>query len=307
MKKISSFVLATLLSATMIAQNNLAISVYVEDMVEPVPAAAKTQLTNKLNLLLTKNGVASLDYMGQFFITAFAVPQTKDVIPGPPTKYVETMDLTFYIADYTNKLVYASTSITAKGVGETEAKAYMDVFKHVNLNSEVLQKFVETGREKIIAYYDAEAPRLIQEARHKASMKEYEAALFLCSSIPAQCKYYEESLQAGKEIYQMYIDNQCLKNLQEARMAWAAQQNAEGATLAGQYLVNILPDAACYGEAMQLYSDIRQKVLDDWKFEMKQYQDGVDLEKQRIEAIKQVGVAYGNHQQPTSTNIGFLR
>ena len=40
---------------------------------------------------------------------------------------------------------------------------------------------------------------------------------------------------------------------------------------------------------------------------MKKWQDGVDLESQRINAFREVGVAYGQGQQPTTTNIGWLR
>jgi hypothetical protein len=40
---------------------------------------------------------------------------------------------------------------------------------------------------------------------------------------------------------------------------------------------------------------------------MKKYQDGVDLESQRIDAMRQVGVAYGNHQPSQTTTIEFLR
>ena len=58
---------------------------------------------------------------------------------------------------------------------------------------------------------------------------------------------------------------------------------------------------------MELYSEIKGKVLDDWKFEMKKYQDGIDLEKQRIEAARQIGVAYGTHQPAQTTSIEFLR
>ena len=58
---------------------------------------------------------------------------------------------------------------------------------------------------------------------------------------------------------------------------------------------------------MALYKEIKGKVLDDWKFEMKKYQDGVDLEKQRIEAARAVGVAYGTHQPNKEVNIDFIR
>ena len=105
----------------------------------------------------------------------------------------------------------------------------------------------------------------------------------------------------------MQLDNECNIYLAAARQAWAAEQNAKGAAAAGEYLMNILPDAGCYDEAMELYREIKGKVLDDWKFEMKKYQDGVDLEKQRIDAMRQVGVAYGNHQPAQTTSIEFLR
>ena len=59
---------------------------------------------------------------------------------------------------------------------------------------------------------------------------------------------------------------------------------------------------------MALYKEIKGKVLDDWKFEMKVYQDGVDTERERIHAIRDVGVAFGKGQQPTTTNLmNFIR
>ena len=114
-------------------------------------------------------------------------------------------------------------------------------------------------------------------------------------------------MAATLDIYQQYIDNECNLNLAAARQAWAAQQNAEGAAAAGQYLALITPDAGCYDEAMALYNEIKAKVLEDWQFEMKQYQDGVDIQKLQIEAARQIGIAYGNNQPNQTTNIEFLR
>ena len=85
-----------------------------------------------------------------------------------------------------------------------------------------------------------------------------------------------------------------------------AEQNSQGARKAGEYLAQILPDAACYGEAMELYKEIKSKVLDDWKFEMKIYQDGVDIEKERIKAMRDIGVAWGEHQPKQTYQLDFL-
>lgn len=309
MKRIYMMALAAVLLMPVMAEPkgaSVALSVVVEDMVEPFPATAKAQMQSKLTKLLTQNGVASLDYMGQFFITAMAVPQQKEVLAGPPVQIAEVMDVVFYIADYQNKTVFATTSVSTKGVGSNETKSYMDGLKRLNLNSPALKAFVEKGRAKIVDYYNSRAEAMFAEAQSLANRKEYERAIWLVTLIPSECEKYKQSLALADTFYQGYIDRLCQENLAAAKAVWAASQNAEGAALAGEYLANILPDAGCYAEAEKLYREIKGKVLDDWHFEMKKYQDAVDLEADRINAIREVGVAYGKGQQPTTTNIGFL-
>lgn len=309
MKKIFSIVLAALMSATMFAADTefLPITAYAMPDQEPFPDGAKAYLENKLNQMLTKNGIAGLDYTGQFILTAFTTPLDKDIIPGPPAKISEKMEMNLYIADVYNKMVFSTTSVTLRGLGETETKCYLNALSRMPLQSPQLAQFIADGKAKIIAYYDHEGEALIKKAQFLAQTKQYEEAIYWVLLIPQQSKHYDAALAAGKAIYQMYIDNQCNINLAAARQAWAAEQNANGAVAAGEYLAKILPDAGCYAEAMELYKEIKGKVLDDWKFEMKMYQDNIDLEKQRIDAMRQVGVAFGNHQPQKEINIEFLR
>ena len=289
-------------------ESTLALSVLVEEPVEPAPLASKQMLEQKLNNLLTQNGIASMDYLGQFFITARALPTSKDILAGPPTKISETMEVAFYIADYYNQLVFATTSATVKGIGETESKCYMNALKQIKLNTPEMKAFVAEGKKKIIEYYNTQADKMIEKARALAKMKEYEQAMWIVSTIPSECDKYNEALKTGMDIYQQYTDHMCNVNLAEARAVWASEQNALGAAAAGEYLSKIYPDAKCYGEAMDLYKEIKGKVLDDWKFEMKVYQDGVDLESQRINAMREIGVAFGKGQQPVTTNLmNFIR
>ena len=285
----------------------LPISVYAADDSESFPQGAKAMMENKLTQLLTRNGIAGLDYLGQFILTVTTTPLDKDVIPGPPMKISEKMEMNLYIIDAYAKTIFSSTSMTVKGLGETENKCYLNAISRMPLQSPQIAQFVEDGKAKIIEYYDHEGEALIKKARFLASEKQFEEAIFWVSLIPQQSKHYDAALAAGKDIYQMYLDNECNINLAAARQAWAAEQNSYGAAAAGEYLAKILPDAKCYGEAMELYNEIKGKVLDDWKFEMKKYQDGVDLEKQRIDAMRQIGVAYGNHQPNKEVNIEFLR
>ena len=309
MKKIFSIFVAALMSASMLAAETqyLPISVYAADNSESFPQGAKAMMENKLTQLLTRNGIAGMDYQGQFLLTVTTTPLDKDVIPGPPMKITETMEMNLYIVDMYARKVFSTTAITVKGLGETENKCYLNAISRMPLQTPQIAQFVEEGKNKIIEYYDHEGEAIIKKAHFLCQKKEYEEALFWVSLIPQQSKHYDAALAMGQDIYQAYVDNLCLVNLAAARQEWAAEQNKRGAEAAGAYLVNILPDAKCYGEAMELYKEIKGKVLDDWKFEMKQYQDGVDLEKQRIDAMRQVGVAFGNHQPQKEINIEFLR
>lgn len=301
--------MAALMSATIFAAETeyLPISVYAADNSESFPQGAKAMMENKLTQLLTRNGIAGMDYMGQFILTVTTTPLDKDVIAGPPMKIAEKMEMNLYIVDALAKTIFSSTSFTVRGLGETENKCYLNAISHMPLQTPAVAKFISEGKQKIIDYYDHEGEALIKKAHFLAKQKSYEEALAIVSLIPQQSKNYDAALAAGLEIYQMYLDNECNIYLAAARQAWAAEQNAQGAAAAGEYLANILPDAGCYDEAMELYKEIKDKVLDDWKFEMKKYQDGIDLEKQRIDAMRQVGVAYGNHQPAQTTTIEFLR
>lgn len=296
-------------SATMFAVETefLPISVYAMDNSESFPEGAKAMMENKLTQLLTRNGIAGLDYMGQFVLTVTTTPLDKDVIPGPPSKIAEKMEMNLYIVDTHAKTIFASTGLTVRGLGETENKCYLNAISRMPLQSPQMAQFVKEGKEKIIGYYDHEGEALIKKAQFLAAQKKYDEALYWVSLIPQQSKHYDAATAAGLAIYQQHLDNECAILLAAARQAWAAEQNANGAVAAGEYLAKILPDAGCYDEAMALYKEIKTKVLDDWKFEMKQYQDGIDLEKQRIEASRAVGVAYGQHQPSQNTSIEFLR
>jgi hypothetical protein len=310
-------ILATLIALMMMgfvelqAQKNdpnaIAISVILPSGIDGFPDMANTALTNKLYQVTTANGIAGTDGFVRFFITAIPAVMTKDVVPGPPPQIAQNLDVTFYIADYFDQKIFATTSISCKGVGTNETKAYLDALKNISPSNAKLKDFVELGKRKIIEYYTAQCDNIINKAKSLAGQKSYEEAIYMLTSIPQAVQAcYDKSLAETQIIYQQYIDHLCNVNLAFAKSAWAAEQNSTGAQKAGEYMSYIYPDAKCYGEAQVLHKEIKAKVLDDWKFVMKMYQDQVDLESQRISAWRDVGVAYGKNQKPTTYNIAWL-
>ena len=287
-------------------ESRIALSIALPEQANLLPSGAESYLINKLKQAAAQNGLAAEEGFSRFFITAVITPLTRDIVAGPPQQIAQNLEITLYIADGFDQKLFATTTVSAKGVGTNETKSYIDAVKHINTNSKQFKEFAETGKAKIIAYYEAQCDNIIKKAQSLANQKNYEAALFELTAIPDACKCYDRALEVTADIYQQYIDYLCDVNLAQARSAWAAEQNSFGAKKAGEYLAYIYPDAKCYNEAMSLYREIKDKVLDDWKFEMKIYQDGVDLEKERIKAWRDVGVAYGNHQQPISNYVNWL-
>ena len=285
----------------------IALTIIVPEGIDGFPEGAKSVLSNKLFQVATANGLAAGENFGRFFITAIPSILTKDVVPGPPTQVAQNMEITFYIADYFDQKVFATTSISCKGVGTNDTKAYIEAIKRIGANSPQLKEFIENGKQKIVDYYIAQCDNIINKAKSLAGQKSYEEALYLLTAIPeATGGCFSKSLVETQNVYQQYVNQLCDVNFALAKSAWAAEQNSAGAQKAGIYLSNIYPDAACYGEAEKLYKEIKGKVLDDWKFVMKMYQDGVNLESQRINAWRDVGVAFGKNQQPTTYNIAWL-
>jgi len=285
----------------------IVLAVVIPEGINGFPDVAKNVLVNKITQIATANGVSASEGYGRFFITAIPSVLTKDVVPGPPQQIAQNMDITFYVADNFDQKIFASVTVSCKGVGTNDNKAYLDAITHVSPNSSKIKEFLELGKQKIIEYYVAQCDNIIKKAKSLAGQKEYKEAIFHLTAIPdAVPGCYDKALAETQTIYQQYIDHLCDVSLAFAKSAWAAEQNSKGAEKAGEYLSYIYPDAYCYGEAQKLYLEIKGKVLDDWKFEMRKYFDGVDLESQRIEAWRAVGISFGDNQKQNTYNTNWL-
>ena len=286
----------------------ITLSVIVPEQEDPFPSGAESYLSNKLTQVAVNNGIAAGKDFCRFFIAAHVAMANKDIVPGPPQQISQNMEITLYIADYFDQKIYSSTMVNVVGVGTNITKCIINGLKNMPVNSPQMKEFVENGKNKILAYYRQQADKIILQAETLAAQHRYDEAFFLLTTIPdAAGEAFNKAMEATLRIYQSYVDRLCDENLAKARAAWAANQNSTGAAEVGVFLSQIYPDAKCYGDAMSLYNEIKGKILDDWKFEMKKWQDGVDLASQRIGAMRDVGVAFGNGQQPVTYNgFGWL-
>ncbi|MBI5218782.1 MAG: hypothetical protein HY958_07625 [Bacteroidia bacterium] len=283
----------------------------VPQQIAGMPKQAESLLKNKLNEITTKNGLGGSATNPQFIITANVAIISKDITPTAPPMIAYNLQITFYVADYVNKVKFSSASIALKGVGTNEEKAYISAIKNINAGAPDIKNCIETGKTKIIEYFNSKCDFIIKEAKTIADQKKFDLAILKLTSVPDVCKEcYNKAMDNVKPIYQMFLDDKCNKDLAQARTSWGGSLNYDGAMVAQSYLSGITPDAKCYAEAQELVKEIKAKVFADqkkeWEFALMVYKDGVDLQKQSIEAYRQIGVAAAEHQPSVVYDVSFL-
>jgi len=284
--------------------NRISLKPIVADQAEDLPGSASSLLENKMQQIATFNGLGASSTSPRFIITVNLSVISKDIIPGPPTLIAMNIDATFYIADYRTQTVFSTKTISLKAVGDNPNKAYIDGIKNINANSDEFKSFVEEGKNKIIAYFNDKCDFIIQDAKALVSQKKYQEAIFQLTSVPDVCEdCYKKTSSALGPIFKIYMNDLSIRNLASARAIWAANPNSSGANEVSGLLSQILPDAACYNDCQILVKSIQKKVLSDenknWDFQMKQYNNNVSMENQRLNAYREIGIAYAANQPKT--------
>lgn len=261
-------------------------------------------LTNRLRTLTSKaNAVGGLEN-SQFAIAAGYDIINKQIVAGTPTKIIYDINIYLNIVDLKGEKVYSTYSNELKGIGDNETKALINTFQKVSNSSRKISAFIQQGKQRIIDYYDTNYLNIIKEAQALAAMKNFDAAIYSLMMVPQCCKGYDAAVKELKTVYQQFVNQHCNENLAQARAAWMAAPNSEGAATASVYLSEIYPDAACYGDALELVKEIKKQMGEEWKFMMRQYADNISLERQRISAMREISIAYANSKPKTEiTNI----
>jgi len=283
----------------------IVLNAFVSDQVEGLTASVKANLTNKLNQIASENGLSGSSWNPRFILTPNVVVLTKDITPTAPPMHAYTLELTLYVGDGIDGVKFANESVTLKGVGINETKAYTIALQGIKPTDPALQALVEKGKKRIIEYYNTRCDFIIKEAQMLESQNKFDEAIFRLTTVPEVCfDCYTRCMDAVGPIFQKLIDRDCQIRLAEARNRWAASPDASGANAVANLLALIEPNSACFAEAQTLASTVSQRMLQidgrEWDFKLR---TEIDLQSQRIEAARAVGVAYGENQPDLQYNI----
>jgi len=282
----------------------ITLAAVVSDQIDGLNPSERIFLENKLNQITAKHGMGGAAANERFIFTANVQIVTMDITPTAPPMHAYTLEVSFFVGDGIDGKLFASTSKTLKGVGETQTKAYKAALKNIKSTDVIFKTLMEEGKTKIIEYYNAQCDFILKEAETLSAQNEFEAAIYKLSDVPEVCKEcYDKAMDAIVPIYQKQIDYECTQLMVSAKSAWSEGLDAGSAQAASSYLGKIDPNSKCISDAQKLTSEIsaRIKELDqrEWDFKLKQQQDDVDLQKATIKAARDIGVAYGENQPST--------
>ena len=228
------------------------LSTFVSEQIDGLPSAAKNLLKNKLNKIITMNGLGGTTN-SRFIITPNISVLFQEVLPGPPRKVALSLEVNFYIGDGIEGILFASETMTVKGVGNSDTKAYISALKQIKPKNPIFKDFIANGKTKIMEYYNDKCDFIKKESMVKAERKEYEEALADLLAVPEVCKEcYMACQDLTLEVFKMKLENECAENIQKAIVAKTNNQWDESAS----YLVSILPEVSCFDSAQKLLSEI---------------------------------------------------
>lgn len=264
MKKILLFLILLSFTSTY-AQNNakdlndyerLTINAYISEDVDNISKNVRVYLLSKIQHIISEHGLGG-GINSRFIMTSSISTVNKEITSTAPPMFAMVLNVNFYIGDGYSGVLYATNSLTVKGVGSTEDKAYINAINNIKSNQS-LADFINKGKNRIIDYYNSQCDFIQKNAFTLAAQDKYDQAIFELISVPAVCKgCYMKSMDNLVEIYKRKLEREC-QSLVVLASSLVAQNEYDKAALV---LSTVLPGISCYSEAKNLLDKI-----DDHRF-----------------------------------------
>jgi len=286
----------------------ISLAVVMPDNIEGIENTQLSKIESKITQLVSNNGMGAQGYNNNFVIyPKFEIWDQKVVESGMQDMIILDCQISFYIKQVDNNLIYASINKSLRGNGKDKRLAITNALSRLNINDKDLINFIDNAKIKINKYYEENCERILSEATALNSSGDLEKALGVLSNVPQEVQCYEKVKSKMVEVYKAYVNKQCKQQLNEADAHIAAQRYNQALSI----LANIDPSSSCSSNVKSSISKIESKVSEkekrDYEEKMERYKNSVELEKERIKAVRDIAVAYYNRTQPTYNYLMIIR
>ncbi len=271
---------------------------------EGIPSEACHNLETKLQHILTDNGIADKGYAERFVLTAKVDIVSKDIVPSTPARISQKVEVTFMVGDVVENKLYETCSIVVTGVGTNETKAYISAFSNLNPRQEELRDMLTRAKVEIVDYYTYHCDEIVSHAVALGGLDKYDEAIFQLLSVPNVCaNCFQQCQTVVQQIYIDKINHEGAMLLNQAKAAWAAQPNSNGASEAASYISQINPQSAAYADVETLLKTMETKLKQDenreWTLQMKKIESEQAFQNNIVDACKSVGMAWAKRRPRT--------
>lgn len=281
----------------------ISLSVVMPENVEGLDISQLSKMETKITQIVNSVGLAGNGNNNNFVIyPKFAIYESDMVEGGMQNINVVKCEWSLFIKQVDNNIIYASISIPLKGYGKEKGNAITDAISKINTNTKEFSSFIQTGKKKILDYYNLKCQDIITKSESLVKMQDYEQAIGLLMSVPEEVSCYNKIQEKTIDAYKSYQNQKCITQLQEAKTTLAKNQYQEALDI----LSLIDPSTKCFTETQLLIKKAEVKVdaqaKTQFALRMKIYNDTIALEKQRIQAAKEMAIEYYRNQPKPADN-----
>ncbi len=256
-----------------------------------IPSDANALLESKLRQIASANGLGGTNNSNPRFVLTATVHQLTSEQLSESLLYYINAEIVFYVVDAAENKIFNTVSVNYKGTGSTEAKAYIDIFKRIQVKTKDFDSFLNISKEKIIQAYNDQCDFILKDAESLDKQGQFDEAIAKLMLVPDVCKEcYFKCADKVEAIYQHKIDKECTVKIREAKAKWASTQTREGAEAVAEIIANISPFSVCEPETGILLKSITSKLKEDekksWDLKMKKYNDAIAIKQQALNNIQ---------------------
>lgn len=146
-------------------------------------------LKKRLIQSVALNGIGSTS--SRFLLVCQIQELNSYVTQSTPPQYVSELEIYCFLADQIEKTILQQMSFQVKGVDRSKEKAVMNAISSIQARNPQLKKFINKGKEKILAYYHTACTELMKQIESNIRRERYEEAILQLISIPdidSECK-----------------------------------------------------------------------------------------------------------------------
>ena len=231
----------------------------------------KRTLRNQLQSLVSQNGFSGSYRRPKFIIFPRLLILNIDIKTSAPALYIVEMELSLYVADAEDGLIFNSYTVYVQGVGKSERKARISALKSLK-NDSPMREFMRDGRTSILQYFNDRCDYILQQAKLYSDTKEHQKAFNLLLQIPQESKdCYMEAISRIPEYFNKHYEKECSQNLHRARSLWAIKRKVYERAVSSEVELdtaqNIKENEIKIGGNDINSATIRQQIANDELFE----------------------------------------